>query len=144
MVLGKINFPLKIDFRIRCHLEKNMKRLSESRKVLAANLAPPSPEAKIIFTKATFIQYEQLLLDKNFKQYPETIMFSKKILGMGAQKTPIQKTCEISTGQDSSNIDLLGANRQFDWIEIFIVYDKSDKHTSIYDSYSVEFNTIAN
>ena len=129
MVLGKINFPLKIDFRIRCHLEKNMKRLSESRKVLSANLAPPSPEAKIIFTKAPFIQYEQLLLDKNV---------------MGGKKTPIQKTCEISTGQDSSNIDFLGANRQFDWIEIFIVYDKSDKHTSIYDSYSVEFNTIAN
>ena len=129
MVLGKINFPLKIDFRIRCHLEKNMKRLSESRKVLSANLAPLSPEAKIIFTKAPFIQYEQLLLDKNV---------------MGGKKTPIQKTCEISTGQDSSNIDFLGANRQFDWIEIFIVYDKSDKHTSIYDSYSVEFNTIAN
>ena len=129
MVLGKINFPLKIDFRIRCHLEKNMKRLSESRKVLSANLAPPSPEAKIIFTKAPFIQYEQLLLDKNV---------------MGGKKTPIQKTCEISTGQDSSNIDFLGANRQFDWIEIFIIYDKSDKHTSIYDSYSVEFNTIAN
>ena len=129
MVLGKINFPLKIDFRIRCHLKKNMKRLSESRKVLSANLAPPSPEAKIIFTKAPFIQYEQLLLDKNV---------------MGGKKTPIQKTCEISTGQDSSNIDFLGANRQFDWIEIFIVYDKSDKHTSIYDSYSVEFNTIAN
>ena len=129
MVLGKINFPLKIDFRIRCHLEKNMKRLSESRKVLSANLAPPSPEAKIIFTKAPFIQYEQLLLDKNV---------------MGGKKTPIQKTCEISTGQDSSNIDFLGANRQFDWIEIFIVYDKSDKHTSIYESYSVEFNTIAN
>ena len=36
------------------------------------------------------------------------------------------------------NIDFLGANRQFDWIEITIVYDKSDKHTSIYDSYNVE------
>ena len=27
--LGKINFPLKIDFRIKFHLETDMKRLSE-------------------------------------------------------------------------------------------------------------------
>ena len=29
--LGKTNFPLKIDFRIKCHLEKEMKRLFESK-----------------------------------------------------------------------------------------------------------------
>ena len=123
-----MNFPLKIDFRIKCHLEKDMKILYESKNVLAANSALPSPDAKIIFTKAPFIQYQQLLLDKNFRQYLETVMVSKKILRMGAQKTLIQKTYEISTGQDSLNIDFLGANRQFDWIEISIVYGKSEKH----------------
>ena len=119
--------PLKMDFRIKCHLKKDMK-IYESKKVLAANSALPSPDAKIIFTKAPFIQYQQLLLDKNFRQYLETVMVSKKILRMGAQKTLIQKTYEISTGQDSFNIDFLGANRQFDSIEIFIIYGKSDKH----------------
>ena len=123
-----MNFPLKMDFRIKCHLEKDMKILYESKNVLAANSALPSPDAKIIFTKAPFIQYQQLLLDKNFRQYLETVMVSKKILRMGAQKTLIQKTYEISTGQDSLNIDFLGANRQFDWIEISIVYGKSGKH----------------
>ena len=48
-------------------------------------------------------------------------MVSKKTLRIGAQKTPIQKTYEIQKGSDSLNVDLLGANRQFDWIEIFIV-----------------------
>ena len=47
-----------------------MKKLFESRKVLAAGIAIPAP---IIFTKAPFIQYEQILLDKNFTQYLETI-----------------------------------------------------------------------
>ena len=65
-------------------------------------------------------------------------MASKKILCMGAQKTPIQKTYKINVGQDSTNIDFLGSNRQFDWLEISLVFDKSDKHTSIYDSYNVE------
>ena len=57
---------------------------------------------------------------------------------MGTQKTPMQKTYEINVGQDSLDIDFLGANRQFDWIELSLVYDKSDKHTTIYDSYNVE------
>ena len=55
------------------------------------------------------------MLDKNFRQYLETIV-SKNILRMGTQKTPIQKTYDINVGQDSMDIDFLGANRQFDWI----------------------------
>ena len=112
--LGKINFSLKIDFSIKCQLQTDMKRLFESKKVLAAGSAVPSPDAKIIFTKATFIQYEQILQDKNFRQYLETIMVSKKILRIGAQKIPIEKTYEINTGTDTINVDFLGANRQFD------------------------------
>ena len=57
---------------------------------------------------------------------------------MGAQKTPIQKTYEIKKGSDSLNVEFLGANRQLDWLEISIVNDKSDKHTSTYDSYNGE------
>ena len=53
---------------------------------------------------------------------------------MGAQKTPIQKTYEINLGTDSINTNFLGVNRQFDWIELSIVYDKSNKHTTIYDN----------
>ena len=36
------------------------------------------------------------------------------------------------------NIDFLGSNRQFDWLEISMVYDKCDKHTTIHDRYNVE------
>ena len=109
-----------------------MNKLFESRKVLASTTtAAPSAEAEIIFTRAPFVQYEQILLDKNFRQHLETIMVSKKIIRMGAQKTPIQKTYEIKQGSDSLNVEFLRANRQFDWIEISIVPGKSDKHTTI-------------
>ena len=57
---------------------------------------------------------------------------------MGTQKAPIQKTYEISKGQDSLNFEFLGSNRQFDWKEISIVPDKSDQHTTIYNSYNRE------
>ena len=112
-----------------------MKKLFESKKRVATIGAT---DAKIIFTKAPFIQYEQFLLDKNFRQYLETIMVSKKILRMGVQKTPIQKTYEISAGSDSINVDFLRSNRQFDWLEISLVFDKKDKHTTIHDSYNEE------
>ena len=109
MDLGKINFPKKINYRIKLHLETEMKRLFESRKVLASGTALPVPDIKIIFTKAPYIQYEQILLDKNVRQYLETIMVSKKKqqqLRMGAQKAPMQKTYEINVGQGSLDIDL--------------------------------------
>ena len=91
-----------------------MKKLLESIKKVTAIGAP---DAKIIFTKAPFVQYEQFLLDKNFRQYLETIMVSKKILRMDVQKTPIQKTYEMYVGSATINVDFLGSNRQFDWLE---------------------------
>ena len=84
--IGKINFPTKIDYRIKLFLETDMDKLFESRKILAANSAIPEVDVEIILTRAPFVQYEQILLDKNFGQHLETIMVSKKILRMGAQK----------------------------------------------------------
>lgn len=106
--------------------------------MLVPGAAIPSADADIIFIRAPLIQYEQILLDKNFRHYLETIMVSKKTLRMGAQKTPLQKTYEISKGSDLLNVEFLGLNGQFNWLEISIVPDKSDKHTTIYDSYNRE------
>ena len=80
-------------------METNLAKLFESRKVLASTTTTaPAPDAEIIFTRAPFIQYEQILLDKNFRQHLEMIMVSKKIIRMGAQKTPIQKIYKIKMG----------------------------------------------
>ena len=86
--LGKTNFPTKIDCRIKLFFETHMKKLFESRKLLATGAARQSPDVQVIFTKAPCILYEQILLDKNFRQYLETIVFSKKVLRMGTQKQP--------------------------------------------------------
>ena len=65
-------------------------------------------------------------------------MVSKKFSRMGVQKTSIQKTYEIAVGSDSITINFLNSNRQLDWTNISLIYDKSDKYTTIYDSYNVE------
>ena len=84
--IGKIKFPFEIDFKIKCHLETDMKKWFESKKKVNAIGVP---DAKIIFTKAPFLQYEPFSLGKNFRQYLETKMVSKNILRMGVQKIPI-------------------------------------------------------
>ena len=57
---------------------------------------------------------------------------------MGVQKTPYQKIYELQTGSQDFTVDFEGAYRQFDWIEISLVHDKSDKHLTPYDSYNAE------
>ena len=57
---------------------------------------------------------------------------------MGIQKNPYQKTYELQTGVQDFTVNFQGANRQLDWIEISLVYNKSDKHLTLYDSYNVE------
>ena len=58
-------------------------------------------------------------------------MVSKKILRMGIQKHWYEKH-EIAAGSDSININFLGFNMQFDWLEISLVFDKSDKHNNLW------------
>ena len=61
-------------------------------------MAIGAPDAQIVFLKAPFIQYEQILLTKSFRQYLKTIILSSKVLRIGIQKTPYQKIYELQTG----------------------------------------------
>ena len=99
---------------------------------------PQTPYVQIVLLKAPMIQYEQLMLGTNFRQCLETILFSAKVLRMGVQKTPYQKTYELQAGSQDFTVDFQGANRQLDWIEISLVYGKSDKHLTAYNSYNAE------
>ena len=56
-----------------------MKKMFQSKTVYVPGATIPSfPDAKTIFTNTPFIQHKQILLDKNFRQYLETVMVSKK------------------------------------------------------------------
>ena len=47
--------------------------------------------------------------------------------------TPYQQSFEINVGTQSINVNFFGANRQFAFLEVLLVYDKSDQHKTIYD-----------
>ena len=57
---------------------------------------------------------------------------------MGIIKTPYQKTYEKQIGSQEFTVDFKESDRQFDWLEVSLVYDKRDKHLIIYDSYNGE------
>ena len=78
-----------------------MKKLFETKKIFVRTNngtttvgTPGAPDTQIFLLKAFYIQ----TLATNFRQYPETILFSSKVLRMGIQKTPYQKTYELQTG----------------------------------------------
>ena len=113
-----------------------MRKLFESKKKVTAIGAP---DVQIVFMKGYFIQYEQIMLVKNFRQYLQTILISSKVLIMDIQETPYQRTYDMQVDSQDFTVDFIGSNRQFDWIEISLVNGKSDKHLTIYDSYHVEY-----
>ena len=56
------------------------------------------------------------------------------------QKTRYRKNYKINSIQSIQikSIQFTGANRQINRLEISLVYDKSDAHKTIYDSYDLE------
>ena len=57
---------------------------------------------------------------------------------MGIQKTPYQKTYKLQVGCQEFTVDFDGCKRQLDWLEISLVSDKNNKHTTIYHSYNAK------
>ena len=133
--IGKINSPTKIDIKIRLTLQSEMKKLFESKKKFTDIGASG---VQTVFLKAPFFQYKQLLLKKHFYQYLKTILISSKVLRMGIQKTPYQKTYEVQIGSQELTVYFKGSDRQFDWLEVSMVNYKTDKHLAIHNSYNPE------
>ena len=51
---------------------------------------------------------------------------------------PYQQVFEVNTGRQDFTCTFKGPQRQFDWLEISTVYDKSYQRTTVYDSYDLE------
>ena len=61
-------------------------------------------------------------------------MRSETALGMGVLPFPYQQMFEINKETQSLAVTFKGAQRQFEWLEISLVYNKSYQHLTIYDS----------
>ena len=83
--------------------------------------------------------YEQLKLDDNYRTYLEGVILSERELGTGIKPTLYLKSFELVVGTESRAVNFQAANKQFSFLTISLVYDRSNQHRSVYDSYNVEF-----
>ena len=134
--LGLVNFSFKTNTKIILTLERNMNKLFESNKKVTA--IPENPDALIQFYDRPYISYQEINLTKGADIYFTGILRSETALRQGVLPSPYQQFFEINTGTQSYTCTFKGAQRQFDWLEISIVYDKSFQHKTIYDSYDLE------
>ena len=113
-----------------------MNKLFESNKKVTA--IPDNPDALIQFSDRPYISYQEINLTKGADIYFTGILRSETALRQVVLPSPYQQLFEINTGTQSYTYTFKGAQRQFDWLEISLVYDKSFQHTTIYDSYDLE------
>ena len=57
---------------------------------------------------------------------------------MGIKTIPYQKSYELVTGSQSRTVTFEASSKQFSFPEFLLVYDSSQQHKSIYDSYNAE------
>ena len=134
--LGKVNFAMKTGTRIIMTLERNLNKLFESNKKVAT--APDNPDALIQIYDRSYVSYQEISLTQGADIYFTGVLRSETALRQGVLPSPYQQVFEVNTGTQDFNCTFKGAQRQFDWLEISIVYDKSYQPTTIYDGYDLE------
>ena len=95
-----------------------MQRLFETNINQAANALPRIIDTDIILTSVSFIMYEQLKLDGNYRTYLESVLISEHVLRTGIKPTPYQKSYKLITGTESKVINFQGAHKQFSFLSI--------------------------
>ena len=117
-------------------LKNNLNRSFETNAKLE-NI-PNKTDTQIIFHDTLYISYPQITLDDNFLAYLNSILRSRSALRTVIILSPYQQSFEINVGTQSLNINFRGLNKQIEWLEISLVFDKSGQPQAVYDSYDVE------
>ena len=139
-----VNFPTAFNVKLVFNLEKNLGKLFGSRKKIAnktngkAADLPGSPDASVYFYAIPWVQYDQIKLNDIFEKYVTKIINSKIVLRTRIRPTTLQKSYEINVGSQSHVTEFKGASRQFSFVEISLLFEKSKQHNSQYDSYNAE------
>ena len=136
MDLGLVNFSVKTDTKFLFTLQRNMNKLFELKKKLAA--ITDEPDALIQFHYRPYIAYQEITLTQNFDIYFSGIIRSETAVRIGVLHAPYQQLIEVNKGIQSLTVTFKGAQTQFEWIKLSLVYDKSYQHLTIYDSYDLE------
>ena len=140
--MSLVNQPVKFNIKWLLTFETDYQRLFQSKANQANDALPNSVDAKHFLTSTLHIMYQQFKLDNNYRTYLEGIMISNNLLRTGIQPTLYQKSYEMVRGSQSITVTFEASARQFSFLELSLVYDSSEQHKSIYNSYSAEVPAI--
>ena len=70
-------------------------------------------------------------------------MILYQVLRTGIKYTPYQKSYELVAGLQSKTFPFTNAFKQFVFLEFSLVFDKSDQHLNIYESYNAETAAVS-
>ena len=94
--LGKVNFSINTDTRIKITLERNMNKRFESNAKVAS--IPDNPDAFINFFSRPYIAYQETTLTQQAALYQNGILRSRAALRQGVLPAPFQQEFQISIG----------------------------------------------
>ena len=142
--IGFVNTPIKFNTKWRLTFETNVQRLFESKtNPTAAAGYPTSVNAKIILESGPYLLFYQFSLEDTYRAYFEGAMISNQVLRTGIKYSPYQKSYELVAGSQSKTFTFTNAFKQFAFLEFSLVFDKSDQHLNIYDSYNAETAAVS-
>ena len=134
-----VNQPIRFNTHWRLTFETSISKLFESKKNQAAVITRPTTmDANIILDSAPYLLYHQFNLDDSFRTYLQGALISENDLRTGLQKTLLQKSYEMVVGSQSRTVTFNNIFKQFSFLEMSLVYDRSDQRLNIYDSYNAE------
>ena len=136
--LGLVNTSIKFNTKWRLTFERNMQKLFKKKTNQAADGLLNTVDAKIIIDSTLYLLYYQFDSDDVYRTYFKSAMISENLFRTGIRKTPLQENYELVAGPQSKTITFNNKFKQFSFLEISLVFDRSDHHLSIYDSYNSE------
>ena len=114
-------------------LENNLNRLFETNGKL--DNIPNEPDAQIMFHDTPYISSpQQITLDDNFLAYLSAILRSRSALRTWINLSPYKQNFKINIGTHFLKVNFHGLNKQFEWLEISLAFDKSGQDQTVYDS----------
>ena len=137
--IGQVNTPIKFNTKWRITFETDLQKLFESKTDQgAAGSLPDNVDAKIILELTPYLLYYQFELEDTFRTYLESAMISNQVLRTGIFLTPHQKSYELVIGVQSKTFTFQNVFKQFAFLEFSLIFDRSDQHLNMFDSYNAE------
>ena len=136
---GQIDEIVEQNIKIVFNLENDMKKLFERNGTVATN--PHKAPGACTFHASPYIIAPIFITTMYYKHFKSEGLKSTKSYQFGIMNVYTTRTYEMPAGISQENIDFNNVNKQFDWLEIYLMPKNSVNHMSPFDTYGKNFIT---